>query len=98
MSTSDERLEIFDFASADVWLVAWLDAWVPHVRPALRANVGLSISLTRSVLENAPLQSRHIERSSFSDGHHRHHAGLNRIAHDQVGGIRHATGHIQADH
>src|SRR5918912_2632468 len=39
-----------------------------------------------------------IEVSRRGDGHHGHHAGLHRVADDEVGSIRDATGHVQREY
>lgn len=39
-----------------------------------------------------------VEFGSFGNRHHGHDTGLYRIGNYQIGGLRHAPGHIQTDH
>jgi predicted NACHT family NTPase len=43
-------------------------------------------------------QPCHVELGCVGYGHDRHDAGLNRVGDDEIGGLRDAAGHVQADH
>ncbi len=49
-------------------------------------------------LKYAALQALDGEFCGLGDGHDGHHTGLDRIGDYEVGGFRHAAGHVQADH
>src|SRR5215212_9731837 len=57
----------------------------------------VSLIVNGSLIAATPLAAD-VEVSRRGDGHHGHYAGLDRVADDEVGSIRDATGHVQREH
>ena len=70
----------------------------PARRPARSARPNSS---ARRRVQSANQKVRRLSRSRLNcgvgDRHHRHHAGLHGVGHDQVGGLGDAARHVEAD-
>src|ERR671921_1049188 len=56
------------------------------------------LGLSGAELVAPPSLKADIETGRRGDGHHGHHAALDRVAHHQVRGFGYAAGHIQREH
>ena len=63
-----------------------------HLRAQWHSNALIVVSVTSLLL------AHDVELGGVGDRHHGHHAGLNRVGHDEVGHVGHAAGHVQRDH
>src|ERR1700758_3267659 len=79
---------------------------VPRVAPNCPAPANVSQPLSQLSRISATLwrlskdssaQALNGELRRLRNGHHRHHARLNGIGDDEVGGLRNASRHVQAD-
>jgi len=75
--------------SAGFYYKTCMGRWWRIAEPAIRRAAGLG---------HAPVEAADGELGGIRHSHHRHHSGLYRVCHYQVGGVRYASGHIQTNY